>query len=355
LRLDCRWEGKQALLNFFKNLSAGEAQLLHFIESRLGIGVMQRQFGSDEMLWSRGIFKLLDLDPEKDKPSFSLLQGMKHPEDRLTFSQVESKYEVTGVVSRKFRVIRRDGTLRVLSQQAELLFDANGTPEQIISVVIDITDQDVVRDQARMMEWRLSAFFRHSNLMLNLLRPDGYVTRVFASSPVDEEEQSRRLGFRWQDLIHPEDRAESLVLFEKATAARLPATREHRVLQADGTYRWRRAIWIPVFDSQHSLIEYMSLSQDIEKEKNIVSLTDKSRPITGAQIRAGRALVHWSVQQLAEAADLSSSVVRRIEDFDGVSANASAGGSLERIRSALCREGVEFLFPPLGKPGVRPV
>lgn len=343
------------MLKFFGNLSAGEAHLVHFIESRLGIGVMQRQFGSDDMQWSRGMFTLLDLDPEKDKPSFTLLQSMKHPEDRLIFSQVESRYQVTGVVSRKFRVIRRDGTLRVLSQHAELLFDANGTPDQLISVVIDITDQEIVRDQARILEWRLSAFVRHSGIMLNLLRPDGYVTRIFASNPVDEEEQNRRLGFQWHDLIHPEDRAESLAIFEKATAERLPVTREHRVLQNDGTYRWRRATWIPVFDAQHSLVEYIALSLDIEKEKNIVSLKDKARPITGAQIRAGRALVHWSVQQLAEAANVSSSVVRRIEDFDGVSANASAGGNLERIRSALCRAGVEFLFPPIGKPGVRPV
>jgi len=136
------------LLEILANDNTGALQPLRFLETRLGCGLMQRRFGSDEMLWSRGMFTLLDLDPEIDKPSFSLLQSMQHPDDRLTFDEVESRSDAAIKVARKFRVIRRDGTLRILSQHAEMLFDRDGIPDRLISVVVDVTHLEAERDEA---------------------------------------------------------------------------------------------------------------------------------------------------------------------------------------------------------------
>ncbi|MFG1201728.1 transcriptional regulator [Xanthobacter aminoxidans] len=73
--------------------------------------------------------------------------------------------------------------------------------------------------------------------------------------------------------------------------------------------------------------------------------------ITGAQIRAGRALVRWSAGQLAEAAKLGLMTIRRAEATDGIvgitEANAFA------IRTALELAGVEFIPENGGGPGVR--
>lgn len=339
-------------MEFFSSVGLDEIRLVRFIESRLHCGLMQRTFGSDEMIWSRGMFTLLDLDPEKEKPSFSLLQSMKHPEDRLTFAQAESRFEAATTISRRFRVIRRDGTLRTLSQHAEILFDGNGKPDKLISVVVDVTESEMLKNQARQMESRLRSFVRHSGLRLSLLGPDGYVKRTLAADAVVEEDQNRRLGFLWHSLIHPEDRVESLAIFEAALKARLPVSREHRVLQSDGsTYRWRRAVWIPVFDNQHNLVEYIAMTQDIENEKNIPVYKHGDSNATGAQVRAGRALVRWSVQSLSDASCVSPAVIRRIEEYDGVTAGSA--DSLSSICSALQKAGVEFLFPRTGKPAVR--
>ncbi|MBE2181613.1 MAG: transcriptional regulator [Chthoniobacterales bacterium] len=73
--------------------------------------------------------------------------------------------------------------------------------------------------------------------------------------------------------------------------------------------------------------------------------------ITGAQIRAARALVRWSAGQLAEAAKIGLMTVRRAEATDGAvgitDANAHA------IRTALEAAGVEFIAENGGGPGVR--
>src|ERR1700733_5212832 len=71
--------------------------------------------------------------------------------------------------------------------------------------------------------------------------------------------------------------------------------------------------------------------------------------ITGSQIRSARAIVRWSVEELAKAANVGVMTVRRAEAVDGLTAmlpnNAAA------IRAALEAAGVEFTNG--GQPGVR--
>jgi hypothetical protein len=74
-------------------------------------------------------------------------------------------------------------------------------------------------------------------------------------------------------------------------------------------------------------------------------------PITGAQIRAGRALLRWSAQQLADASRLGVATIRRADATDEVpqitAANAAA------IRQALETGGVEFIWDHGRGVGVR--
>ncbi len=76
-------------------------------------------------------------------------------------------------------------------------------------------------------------------------------------------------------------------------------------------------------------------------------------PIVGAQIRAGRALVGWSADDLAEKARVGVATVRRAETGQ----RATTPANLDAIRRALQAAGVEFLsegdYAGNGGPGVR--
>jgi PAS domain-containing protein len=341
------------VVEFFANLDPSELRLVRFMESRLGCGLMQRRAGADEMAWSRGVFTLLDLDPEIDRPSFSLLQSMQHPEDRRTFAQANATIEAAKSMVRKFRVIRRDGTMRVLSHHIEILFDENGKPDGSLGLVCDVTDHEALLDQADTFERRIEAISRFPEIVLNAVRPDGFVTDILGDSSAQEAEFDRRQGFMWRELIHPDDRAETLAYVDDAIQRRAAGSREHRIRQPDGTYRWRRTSWIPVLDRRGKLQEFVSISQDIENEKTVPTCDLERCGITGAQIRAARALAHWSVQHLSEAAQVSPAVIRRIEEYDGKTEGVTE--NLKMICVALRNTGVEFIFPPTGKPGVRPI
>ena len=69
------------------------------------------------------------------------------------------------------------------------------------------------------------------------------------------------------------------------------------------------------------------------------------------QIKAARALMAWSQEQLAEAADLSLPTIKRLEANDGPIGGRSETGA--KIQVALERGGVEFINENGGGPGVR--
>jgi DNA-binding XRE family transcriptional regulator len=69
------------------------------------------------------------------------------------------------------------------------------------------------------------------------------------------------------------------------------------------------------------------------------------------QIKAARALMAWSQEQLAHAADVSVPTIKRLEANDGPLGGRSETGA--RIQAALQRAGVEFIDENGGGPGVR--
>jgi transcriptional regulator with XRE-family HTH domain len=73
--------------------------------------------------------------------------------------------------------------------------------------------------------------------------------------------------------------------------------------------------------------------------------------LSACQIRAARALLRWSADDLAKSSGIGVATIRRIELADGVpSSNAR---TLERLKRALEFAGVEFIGTAENDPGVR--
>ena len=73
--------------------------------------------------------------------------------------------------------------------------------------------------------------------------------------------------------------------------------------------------------------------------------------ITSEQIRAARALIKWSADDLAEAAGVGVSTIRRFESVAGVPLGQMR--VIELLRNTLQAAGVEFVGTPDDRPGVR--
>src|SRR6266702_4100231 len=77
----------------------------------------------------------------------------------------------------------------------------------------------------------------------------------------------------------------------------------------------------------------------------------KSKALSGAQIRAARALVRWSAEDLARAAALGLNTIKRAETADDQTSMTAANDLA--VRRALETAGVEFIDGNGSGPGVR--
>jgi hypothetical protein len=75
------------------------------------------------------------------------------------------------------------------------------------------------------------------------------------------------------------------------------------------------------------------------------------KALTSAQIRAARALVRWSADDLAQASSVGVTTIRRAELTADVTSLTAANNSA--IRRALEVAGVDFIDENGGGPGVR--
>ena len=77
----------------------------------------------------------------------------------------------------------------------------------------------------------------------------------------------------------------------------------------------------------------------------------KPKALSGAQIRAARALVRWSAEDLARAAALGLNTIKRAEAVDDRTSMTAANNIA--VRRALEAAGVEFIDGNGSGPGVR--
>ncbi len=79
--------------------------------------------------------------------------------------------------------------------------------------------------------------------------------------------------------------------------------------------------------------------------------SDDTKKITGAQLRAGRALLRWSADDLAGKSGVGLATIRRAELIDGETKMTTPNGAA--VRAALESAGVEFIAENGGGAGVR--
>ena len=75
------------------------------------------------------------------------------------------------------------------------------------------------------------------------------------------------------------------------------------------------------------------------------------KDITSAQIRAARAMIRWTAEDLARKAQLGVATIRRAEATDGPLQMTVS--NLAAVRRTLERTGIEFIFEADGALGVR--
>jgi PAS domain S-box-containing protein len=333
--------------------SSGPAETLRFIEEKGGAGIWSWDLRTQKMEWSQGLFALLGLEPGSAEPSYALLRSMTHPEDRRPEGELERVVSDAMPTDREFRVIQSNRRVRWLSSRGEVLLDQAGKPERAIGVIFDVTRRREASLAKQASDARYRALVEAIATVVWTSDPEGKVTDLPDWRKLTGQTVEQVAGWGWLDALHPDDKTGAMQTWNRAVSKGDIFDAEFRIRRRTGEYRWYNCRGAPVRNGDGSIREWVGLCIDIHERKVWAPASNAgSAKLTGAQIRAARGLLNWSVRDLADVAKVSASTIRRLEELTGSAPGEEA--SLEPIREVLERGGVEFLFPPTGKAGVRP-
>lgn len=80
-------------------------------------------------------------------------------------------------------------------------------------------------------------------------------------------------------------------------------------------------------------------------------MSSGEQDLSAVQIRAARALLGWTADDLAQHSRVGWATIQRFEAAGGIP--PSRRGTLEKVKVALETAGIEFLGDPIASPGVR--
>ncbi|MEY9299760.1 PAS domain-containing protein [Bradyrhizobium elkanii] len=192
------------------------------------------------MQWSRGFFELLGLDPHKVTP----LMRRIHPDDRRPRRDLDELLLDRSLLEGEFRIIRPNGVLRWVHNQAEISLDAAGEPACVLGVALDITGQRKVLYPLKLDAERYNALTQVGGGLLWIGSSDGRITALPNTEQAPEAHPF--FGKGWADLLHEEERDAALKSWAASVATGQPYHVEYRLRQLDGAYRWFRCMAIPV-------------------------------------------------------------------------------------------------------------
>lgn len=323
------------------------SEILRFFEEKFGTGVC-RYDAEGRMQWSRGFYGLLGLDPDAVAPSYAEIERRIHPEDRRLQRDPREWSFDRSLLDGEFRIIRPNRALRWIRIESETFLNSSGEPESVLGVAIDITEQRRSLQPLKINEGRYAALTQVAGGLLWVGSHDGRITALLNAE--NEPDAHRFFGKGWVDLLPEEEREAALRIWAAAAETGQPYDVEHRLRQSDGSYRWYHCRAVPVPDADGGIREWLGMSTDVHQQRDSIQQSAPSR-LTGAQLRAARGMLNWSVKQLAARTGISAAVIRRLEEQNGLLRLPDE--ILTSLCDTLSSAGIEFIFGA-GKPGVRP-
>jgi PAS domain S-box-containing protein len=124
---------------------------------------------SNALAWSDEIYRVFGLQPQEFGATYPAFLDRVHPDDRAMVEEAVRRALVYDEpYSIDHRIVRPDGTVRVVHEQAEITRDSQGTPVRMIGTVQDITERkqfeaalQAAKEQAEAANRAKSQFLAH--------------------------------------------------------------------------------------------------------------------------------------------------------------------------------------------------
>lgn len=326
-------------------------QALSMIEELAGAGSWTADLRSGVHRWSWGIYRMLGVAPDGLTPSFRTFYSFVHPDDRITEESWLQRAHDGVPVERTFRIVRRNGAIRWLRGRTEIVLWNQDRPVVLAGAVVDVTEAHEGQRAREANDLRREALALGLNAMFWTACPDGKAPGSLPWEALTGQSPDQAANFGWLDMIHPDDRERVREAWLTAIERRAVMDLTYRLRLAGGGYVWQHARTAPVIDREGRLREWTGVGMPVDPDDvrtrgeggaglPVLVSRPPPAPLCGALIRAARALVGWSLADLAAASGVSVSTLRRIEETDETHPRRTA--ALKALQRTLEQAGVVF-------------
>jgi len=229
------------------------------------------------LVWSDEVYRIYGYEPGTVEVSSGLFFRHVHPDDR---QQVREEIRAAHAERRPYqlehRIIRTDGTERVVQEHASFDVDEAGRTCRIIGAVQDITERRAVEEALRRNEavlaqagqmvsfgaWEVD-LSNTEDINRNSVIWSDEVYRIFGYEP-GTVEVSTDLFY---GHVHPDDRQRVEEAYRAAVYEGVPYNLEHRIVRADGAERVVQAHAVLGVDEAGRPYRIIGAVQDITERK----------------------------------------------------------------------------------------
>jgi PAS domain S-box-containing protein len=253
-------------------------------------GWWERDFTNNQVSLSDEVCRIFGLEPVDLPEWHARWLKLIHPEDRPRAAEVAAAALLPGGprYDIEYRVVRPDGTERMVHSQGDVTWDESGRPLRQFGVLQDITELRRAEKELRASE---EALRRSEAYLSEAQRLSHTGTTVFnATAAVYWSEESYRIweldplqGLPNQETIlqriHPDDRERVDVETEKALRQKRDFALDLRIVLPDGTVKYIEATGRPFFSTDGKLVEMVATYVDVTERKRAEAEHERLRQL----------------------------------------------------------------------------
>ncbi|RAU84013.1 PAS domain-containing sensor histidine kinase [Pontibacter arcticus] len=233
----------------------------------------------DTIWWNEGMETLYGYRKDEIIPDSSFWSSRVHPDDvdRVTQSLNNVIKSTHTAWQEEYRFRKADGTYLLVKDIGHILRDASGKPIRMVGALRDVTEkrryQQEVQDNLNWTRDLLNSL----PLLIWTATPEGNIDFYTNRSSEYTGANLHELKMKgWADFIHPDDKEESMTLWETSLKTGKAYTVENRFRSKYGEYRWFMVNSVPIHDEGGHIIKWVGSCIDIEPQKQAQLALEKS-------------------------------------------------------------------------------